>query len=507
METPVERVKVADLTLEQKRYLTSPRGFVKHILKLPLYDDPNRQQVGTCSRGDSHYYDIFRGDTQARVLAAIEPEGSRVSVKTCNGAGKTSTIVAGSILWHLAMFPHSLVVSTAGVHRQVKDQLWPALEMHAHKFEGWNFKRGNLEIVAPNGSRYLGFVTDDAGKAEGYHGNKNPLYDLKHDKGPLMIIIDEAKSVPDGIFGAVDRCTYQRLLYTSSCGFPEGEFYRSHTVNAGLFKTFSIDAGECPHLDHDKNAEVILKRGVDHPLVLSTIFARFMANADGAIVPLEVLEACLRNDTAKQGYGRAAFCDFAAGGDENVLAVAEGNEAKLVKCWREKNTMAAVGQFIVEFRKLGLAPNEIYGDNDGLGKPMVDALHEAGWPINRESNGREAHDSYSYFNRGAEIWYEGAESIRKCEVILPDDEELKAQLTGRKGKPNSKGKLQVESKDEMKRAGRASPDRADAILGAMACQKMTPGRAPAERDFDGFFEGMAAGAEIEIEENLGIYAG
>ncbi len=44
---------------------------------------------------------------------------------------------------------------------------------------------------------------------------------------------------------------------------------------------------------------------------------------------------------------------------------------------------------------------------------------------------------------------------------------LIAQLTSPLGWPNSKGRLELESKQAMRARGLGSPDRADAVLGAM----------------------------------------
>ena len=56
-----------------------------------------------------------------------------------------------------------------------------------------------------------------------------------------------------------------------------------------------------------------------------------------------------------------------------------------------------------------------------------------------------------------------AKKIENAEIILPDDDELTAQLTCRRTLTNSKGKLGVESKDSMRSRGLASPDKADAL--------------------------------------------
>jgi hypothetical protein len=95
--------------------------------------------------------------------------------------------------------------------------------------------------------------------------------------------------------------------------------------------------------------------------------------------------------------------------------------------------------------------------------PMCDALAEAGWEVNRVNFGSTAYDTDAYTNRAAEMWYTMAKKIEAAEVILPEDEDLTAQLTCRRTITNSKGKLGVESKDSMRSRGLASPDRADAL--------------------------------------------
>jgi hypothetical protein len=47
--------------------------------------------------------------------------------------------------------------------------------------------------------------------------------------------------------------------------------------------------------------------------------------------------------------------------------------------------------------------------------------------------------------------------------IAPDDDRLAAQLGAIKWKLTSRGQIQIESKDEMRKRGMPSPDRADAL--------------------------------------------
>ncbi len=70
--------------------------------------------------------------------------------------------------------------------------------------------------------------------------------------------------------------------------------------------------------------------------------------------------------------------------------------------------------------------------------PMCDALAESGWEVNRVNFGSTAYDTDAYTNRAAEMWYTMAKKIEAAEVILPEDEDLTAQLTCRRTPSKSK---------------------------------------------------------------------
>jgi len=257
----------------------------------------------------------------------------------------------------------------------------------------------------------------------------------------------------------------------SSCGAALGRFHDAHTKDARFFKTHQIPAGLCPHADHDKNRELILRRGLRDPLVRSKIFAEFSGAEEGAMIQLDWLNRCTERAVTFRDGAANYFCDFARGGDENVLAEARGNRVRIVAAWRERDTMRTCGEFIRLFRAHGLTQESVQhsvaGDNGGLGAVIIDRLHELGWTIQRDDAGSAADDTERYTNRSAETWGEGAKGIEAGQWILADDEQLTAQLISRKTKPRSDGRVQLESKEEMAKRGVGSPDRADAALGAM----------------------------------------
>lgn len=390
---------------------------------------------------------------QRTVLGDLDKPGSRVALKAANGSGKTAMCAAPAALWHALMFPNSICVTTSGVYRQVKEQMWPTIRSLAGKCEGFGIEINQTDLRVPsNNSRIVGFSTDDPGRFEGFHADN------------LLIIIDEAKSVRDEIFQAVERCQPNRMLVMSSPGGNSGEFYRIFTKYEDLYKKHTVTSFDCKHIEKHWIDSQIKRWGADHPLIRSMIYGEFMSTSgEDLVLTYDQYMHCQNNPPKHEKSRPIAGLDFAAGADENVIAVREGNKITKLVHWVEKDTMSAVGRFIMEFRKSNLKQEDIYCDEGGIGRPMADALRDAGWDVHRIQFSGKPKQPEAFANRAAEMWYETARLVERCELILPEDEVLMMQLTSRYAKETGKGKLGLESKEEMKSRGLSSPDRADAV--------------------------------------------
>jgi hypothetical protein len=251
----------------------------------------------------------------------------------------------------------------------------------------------------------------------------------------------------------------------------QGSFYRAMRGEGG-FKRYSLGLKDCPHIPRQRIAELLEEyaENPDHPLLRSTLYGEFMdfTGDRGRFCTLKDIEKCLQNPPDRRSGETVAFCDFAGGGSENVLAVRRGNLVKLIRSWREHDEMRAVGQFITLFREEGLEAAQIWGDNAGAGKPVIARFHDLGWPINRYNGGGEALRASDYANRNSEIWEYAGRDIKNLRVILPNDEKLHTQIVSRIRGADNRGRIRAETKEDMGERGIPSPDRADAVLGAMA---------------------------------------
>jgi len=452
---PPKGVGWSELSPEQRRAFSSPSGFARYFLKMSLTPK------------------------QERAADAFMPNRAHVSAVFSNETGKTTRVMVAVTLWHLTVFPRrgdgGGVTATSGSWAQIKNQFMPAARAHASKFpRSWEFL--DTEIKRDGVENFMAYSCTQAGRAEGFHGSPET---------PLMMLFDEAKSVGDDIIRAgEDRCRPQRIGLLSSPGYSMGKFYASQTTERAYWDCHKVTVDDCPWIDRVEMRRVIeragggdYERGLLDPFIRSAYFAEFMPFVQDSLISLAKIEECLADPPQRRPGDRHAFCDFAAGGDENVLAMRHGNRVWIVDAWREKNTMAAVNRFVQHFvslrKEYGLRAEEIEGDNDGLGNPMVSRMHEVGWPVVPFHSNARAMDPRKFRNRSSELWYQGTEQIDQRKIILCDDADLKGQLVDRIGKADSSGLRWVESKKDLfarqSRDGRPqrSPDRADAVLGAM----------------------------------------
>ncbi len=97
--------------------------------------------------------------------------GKHVSLVAANGSGKSAFVVAQSILAFLARYPKGRRMLVSASHRQILNQIMPALRRHAHLFPDWEFF--SQEIKTPEGGFFSAFSVQEgqigAGRAEGYH--------------------------------------------------------------------------------------------------------------------------------------------------------------------------------------------------------------------------------------------------------------------------------------------------------------------------------------------------
>ena len=429
-------------------------------------------------------------DWQAAVMDSLDAPRTRTAVRTCNESGKTSVVIAGLVLWHMGTFPRSLTVTTSATARQVWDQLYPRLETLGEQLnraggrKEWEFHRGR-GVNHATGSRLVSFTTDRPGRAEGWHDQEFPESAMPDEnllagcgvgedewraiseearKAPLLIIVDEAKSVQDEIFHAFERCRPTRLLMASSPGDPQGYFYDAFHGQSGRWQRYHVSYTDCPHLyDNPARRREIEEQigSLPDDLVQSMVYGNFGHGGENGLFDAHWIDQAMGATNPRWGRGtlRAAL-DLSAGRDEQVLMIRDGNEATYGGIWHETDDRRFAGLVIDELRRRGFRQADaasVKADDGGLGRVMLNEFDRLGWPFSRVLFGDPAREPRYYGNRRAEMYARLADRLRRREIRLPLDPELKEQLLWQKYRA-ADGVLRLVPKERLPR----SPDRADA---------------------------------------------
>ena len=436
---------------------------------------------------------------QKAIWLACWKAWSNVVCLTCNESGKTRVVVPVLALSWAAAFPGSTVVITSKSEDQITQQLWPSLKNMA-KVANWDVSGSEITapVVVPHvpGSKIYTRVTKEGTRFEGYHNNLWPTRDGDKIVGPLLIIADEAKSISDDIFDAIERCNPCVRLYISSTGDDSGALWDSWNDESGIWTKsyklndvhheFKIPWTKCPHLYEnpdirEKKEALIKQRGHNDPFVCSNLLAEFFRGGTYMCFEssdLQKVQECMSGMREKMSGHRIAFCDLSSGGDELTFGLREGNYIHPFIAWHHDGTVApedTARRYIKLFNQYKLRPSEISADSGGVGKEIINQLHKMGWPIKRITSNNAPKDKASFVDRYTEAHWELKSILQQNVLILPRDQKLLNQMRLRRfvRKNSDENKIKTESKeDSRKKRGEDSPDRLDTLI--YLCENLEP---------------------------------
>lgn len=205
------------------------------------------------------------------------------------------------------------------------------------------------------------------------------------------------------------------------------------------------------------------------------VLGQFPNADDDSLIPLRWIEsaetrtvnAIHDSRTAQHAAGiRRVAADVARfGGDSTVIGLRIGMELKRMDVVQGHELMDVVGRianFAYEER-----PESIAVDGIGMGAGVVDRLRELEIQgIECVNSSHTANNPERFANRRAELYYGLRERFRLGEIALPrlpESEQLKEELASIRYRLTSRGQIRIESKEEMKKRGVHSPDRADML--------------------------------------------
>ena len=423
------------------------------------------------------------------------------SVRSGHGVGKSS-VEAWALIWFMVTRPFPKIPCTAPTQHQLFDILWaevskwirsnPALAEDLIWTSSKVYMRGHREewfAVARTSTK------PDA--LQGFH-SENILY-----------IIDEASGVDDAVFEPVLGSLSTEGARLLMCGNPtqlSGFFYDSHNKNRASYKTFRVDGRNSPLVSADYVQTIINMYGEDSDIFRVRVSGDFPKAEDDVFIPLPLCEGSLMTEYKPRqepllihiGADIARFGD-----DKTCIGYKVDEKVEFYKKIKGQDTMktadniVSLGEMLIRrYHWTDTIPIKI--DDGGVGGGVTDRLRQ----IKRNQPERFAWMDIIPVRFGMKIkskYYDDSTTwmmavIKKLlspydedtgerkpvELILPDDDELIAQLSTRKYLMTERSKIRIESKKEVKKRGQHSPDEADCLC--LMCCPVKPRKQKKEGD-------------------------
>jgi hypothetical protein len=419
--------------------------------------------------------------TQHRILQSVAAN-QRTAVRGAHATGKTVAAVAAA-LWWITTRSDGVVLMTAPSQVQVEKQLGEQLRLAALGSYIEYPQPTATELRLGPGRYILARSTNTGVRFQGLHGS-------------ILILVDEAPGVGVEIFHAIEGIRASgdvRVLLLGNPTVSSGIFYDAFTRDRERWSTISISAFDTPNLagltldqllalpedELDQNVRPYLATrrwvrekydewGPCNPLWQARVLGEFPVQSEDALFSLAWLEAA-KNREGGDGPVVGGLDVAGPGSAETVLCVRRGPRVVLLKAWPNPDprgeVIAALNPFKNEIKTLNV-------DTVGIGHGMARHLSDLGFPVNDVNVGAASGDREKYVNLKAELHWGLRSLFEAGDVAELTDEQTIAQLASIRYSYNSRGQIVIESKEQAKKRGIKSPDRADALVLAFA-QKQT----------------------------------
>ena len=460
--TPKERVD--ERTARIGSILLDPVLFAKHFLKTDLWD------------------------LQADIAHSIATK-PRTAVKACHASGKTF-LAAVTLLWFLARYTEAIVVTTAPTWQQVEKLLWG--EVHAAMMRAvYPYPKATLTELKMGPKRLAyGLSTsvtnqDEGVKFQGIHAEN------------MLVILDEAPGVDPRIWTAIEGNRAGGAVKILAIGNPtisSGPFHSAFHEARETWSTFTISAFGSPNL-HDMQLEDLLKMGREHPDQLdqnvrpylttrrwvyekyfewgpghplweARVLGNFPAQSEDALLSLTWLEEAKNREKVTINEGVKVGIDVAGPGEaETVLVARRGPEILEIRSWPQEDPRGELVAVLNKYRDRLVTVNV---DSIGIGWGLYQHLKDLKFPVVPVNVSEGSRDSEKYVNQKAEFYWGLRMRTQAGDISGLGDEKTIGQLASIRYKHNSRGQIEIESKEQAAKRGVKSPDRAEAIMLAFA---------------------------------------
>lgn len=444
----------------------------KEVLKNTEPEDWKAEWFGKEIEKDKWVWDDFRLGTHLTWQQTAIIEGVRratlggknkIAAKSGNGIGKSCTS-AFLVPWFLFAFYHSQVPCTAPTSSQMNDVLWKEIALWISKMpdvykELFDVTASYIRIKEQPEVWFARARTSRKETPEAFSGVHAPA---------VMALADESSGVPDIIFEygkGIATAPFWIFLMFSNPTRNVGHFRRAFSETSD-WRQYTFRSSESPVVDQKFIEEKKADSGLDsddYRVFVLGEFPKSDSMDDQGFVPL-LSEDDINGAMTSETNQPIKIQGVDPSGEGNDKSAFVGRNAYCAKILAEeqistpKSVAARAATFIslhqIETRKTVV-------DNFGSGANVGQELALQGFEIYPLNVGDKAGDP-KFMNKRAELCWKMREWIKKGGTLVKDDRWM--ELLNLRYRYNESGKLQIMSKERMKKNGIQSPNFADAFM-------------------------------------------
>lgn len=407
-------------------------------------------------------------------------EHRHTAVPAAFDVSKTFT-AAGLAVWWIESHPPGTarVWSSAPTDDQVKANLWFEIG-RAHRrsnapgritlnAEWYTGPRGAEELVG-RGRKPADLI--DKEQAMQTFSGAHAQY--------MLVLLDEAGGIPGWMWDAAEGLASNDASRILAIGNPSSNDTRFAEVcrPGSGWNVITVSVFDSPNFTGEPVPESVRevlvgqtwererreRWGADSPLYQSRALAQFPDSTDDTnVITARMVRAAYERDLPGHDQGTFGLDIARYGDDRSELYRDRGGVVRHVASWAKQDTNTTRLKVAQQVARTPEVP--IVVDADGLGAAVFDEMRAAGMRVVPFTMTHPVKQPHRFADRRSEMWWSFREEMEDGLIDLDaEDEDLAAQLQQPRWTMDARGRIKVETKDEMRKRGLPSPDRADSVI-------------------------------------------
>ncbi len=472
--------------LSDPRIVDNPLNFAMYAYswgegELERFDGPRKWQQEVMLEM-AHY---LREARKQQEEAGVLPDFFRKAIASGRGPGK-SALLGMLSHWFISTRIGSSVWIAANGEPQLRTKTFPEIAKWVARGINSHFFEVNAMSIQP--AKWFRELVEKPkelgglGKSTKYYYASGQLWSEEnpdafagaHNWDGEFYIFDEASGIPDSIWTVAEGVFTEDIpdrfwLAFSNPRKNTGAFFECFHKNRDRWRNRNIDSRTVEGINQNTFENIIGQYGADSDEARVEVYGEFPLTGARQFIQTETIEEAMRREVVHD-YGAPLLMgvDVARfGEDRSVIAFRRGRDARTIpwQVYRKLDTQQLamrIAEAAQEYK-----PDAIFVDGGGVGGGVVDALKAMRFKVFEVQAGSSADDKEKYQNKRCELWARSKEWLETG--CIPNDKDLLEDFKAPQYEwhPVS-NKLVLESKDDMKKRGYASPDMAEALLQTFA---------------------------------------